>query len=141
MCGQGHRPVQPETRPDSRFDPNTFGTEYIPFRVERSRMSHPDLTDSERNDLPEFLRTDHPGSWSANLEDERYADDRALLVEHALVALERTTSGHHVNLVTHPEHGRPDEYLAEAIAELAPEADAEVVDQCGCGGYVYRVEV
>ncbi|MFC5135976.1 MULTISPECIES: CGCGG family rSAM-modified RiPP protein [Haloferacaceae] len=93
------------------------------------------------DDLPEFLEEEHSGSWSANLELDRYADDRELLVEHALLALERTSPDHHVNLVTHPEHGTPEPYLADPIRERFPEATATVVDQCGCGGYVYRVEV
>lgn len=57
------------------------------------------------DDLPAFLEGDHSGSWSANLERDRYADDRELVFEHALLAVERTEPGHHVNLVTHPEDG------------------------------------
>jgi len=90
-------------------------------------------------DRPDFLTEDHPASWSANLEAERYADDRETLVEHALAAIEKTADDAHVNLVTHAAHGDPDEYLREPIAERFPEASAELVDQCGCGGYVYRV--
>jgi putative CGCGG family rSAM target protein len=92
------------------------------------------------DDLPAFLTEEHAGSWSANLELDRYADDRESLVEHALLAVERTDPAHHVNLVTHPEHGDPEPYLGDRLRERFPEASAEVVDQCGCGGYVYRVE-
>ncbi len=89
--------------------------------------------------LPPFLTADHEGSWSANLESDRYAGDRALLVEHALLAVERTDPDVHVNLVTHAEHGDPRAYLAKPLRERFPGADADLVDQCGCGGYVYRV--
>ncbi|RAW47120.1 CGCGG family rSAM-modified RiPP protein [Halorubrum sp. 48-1-W] len=97
-------------------------------------------TDATDDDLPAFREGDHSGSWSANLELDRYADDRELVVEHALLAVERTEPGHHVNLVTHPEHGSPEPYLEDTLHERFPEATATVVDQCGCGGYVYRVE-
>lgn len=108
-------------------------------------MSHPDsLHEAEADaadsdDEPAFLTTDHAASWSANLEHERYADDRELLVEHALRAIDVTDPAYHVNLVTHPDHGTPEEYLEPAIEDRYPEATAEVVDQCGCGGFVYRV--
>lgn len=92
-------------------------------------------------DRPSFLDEDHDASWSANLEAERYADDREELVEHAFAALDTTEPGYHVNLVTHPDHGTPDEYLEAKIHERYPDADTEVVDQCGCGGYVYRVSM
>jgi putative CGCGG family rSAM target protein len=90
-------------------------------------------------DLPAFLTEEHAGSWSANLERDRYADDRETLVDHALRAVARTDPAHHVNLVTHPEHGDPEPYLGDRLREEFPEATAAVVDQCGCGGYVYRV--
>lgn len=102
--------------------------------VEQTRRS------SAERSLPTFLSRNHAGSWSADLEQERYADDRELLVEHSLLAIEQTKQQHHVNLVTHPAHGNPDAYLAEPIVEQFPDAEMELVDQCGCGGYVYRVQ-
>jgi putative CGCGG family rSAM target protein len=109
-------------------------------------MSNSDVADGGEaaasetgEDRPTFLDTTHPASWSANLEGDRYADDRETLVEHALAAIEQTRAGYHVNLVTHPNHDSPDAYLEASIRENYPDAETTVVDQCGCGGYVYRV--
>jgi len=63
---------------------------------------------SETNEsAPSFLDEEHDASWSANLEQERYADDRETLIEHALAAINRTEPDYHVNLVTHLNHGTP----------------------------------
>ncbi|QLD89156.1 CGCGG family rSAM-modified RiPP protein [Natronomonas salina] len=80
----------------------------------------------------------HDNSWSANLELPQYADDEALLVEHATDAIRRTTAGHHVNLVTHKVHGHPDEYLVDALEEEFDAVTLRYVEQCGCGGHVLR---
>jgi len=81
----------------------------------------------------------HDDSWSANLEKPRHADDRELILEQAV---EHTTAGNHVNLVTHGEQGRPSEYLCEAVrAGVDTDLAIEYVDQCGCGGHVTRVHV
>jgi putative CGCGG family rSAM target protein len=84
----------------------------------------------------------HDTSWSANLERPRHGESRDLLVEHAVEAVEHTTPGTHVNLVTHGDHGHPESYLYD---ELAARIDRDVavtyVDQCGCGGHVTRVAV
>jgi putative CGCGG family rSAM target protein len=85
----------------------------------------------------------HENSWSANLEKPVHEDDRELVVEQAIEAVERTAAGYHVNLVTHAAHGHPADYL---YAELEAAFDAddlewEHVDQCGCGGHVTRVRV
>lgn len=82
--------------------------------------------------------TAHDASWSANLEDPEHADDRDLVVEEALDAVRATTSGTHVNLVTHGEQGHPEEYLYPILHEEF-DATVEYVDQCGCGGHVTRV--
>jgi putative CGCGG family rSAM target protein len=88
----------------------------------------------------------HDNSWSANLEKPEHADDRELILAHAIDAVEHTTSGNHVNLVTHGDQGHPSEYLFEGVEEGVEEGvDADVrieyVDQCGCGGHVTRVHV
>jgi putative CGCGG family rSAM target protein len=84
----------------------------------------------------------HDASWSANLEEPRYADSEALVVAHALQAVEHTAAGRHVNLVTHDAHGHPETYLFDALAaEYGDAVDWEFVDRCGCGGYVTRVHV
>jgi len=85
---------------------------------------------------------DHDASWSANLEREQYAEDEALVVEHAFDAIEHTASGRHVNLVTHGAHDHPETYLYPALdAELDDDASYEYVEQCGCGGHVTRVHL
>ena len=85
---------------------------------------------------------DHDNSWSANLEQPHHADDRDLVVEQAATAVERTTAGNHVNLVTHGDHGHPETYLYDALGErFGDDASWVYVEQCGCGGHVTRVHV
>ncbi|MFP9192641.1 CGCGG family rSAM-modified RiPP protein [Natronosalvus vescus] len=85
----------------------------------------------------------HDTSWSANLEHPHHAEDRSLLERQALEAIEHTSPGNHVNLVTHGEHGHPSTYLYETLQDTAEEIDLEweYVEQCGCGGHVTRVYV
>ncbi|SFS10428.1 putative rSAM target protein, CGCGG family [Halomicrobium zhouii] len=85
----------------------------------------------------------HDNSWSANLEKPQYEDDRSLLERHAVEAVERTTGGHHVNLVTHAAQGHPEDYLYDALESNYGDDDVEweYVEQCGCGGHVVRVHV
>ncbi|WP_123624053.1 CGCGG family rSAM-modified RiPP protein [Halorubrum sp. CSM-61] len=82
----------------------------------------------------------HDNSWSANLEKPKYADDPELAVRDALVAIDHTTPGNHVNLVTHGDLGHPEEFLYDPI-EREYGLDPEYVEQCGCGGHVTRVRV
>ncbi|WP_290813239.1 CGCGG family rSAM-modified RiPP protein [Halovivax sp.] len=92
-----------------------------------------------------MTRRVHENSWSANLEEPRHADDRELLVDEAIDAVEATAPGYHVNLVTHGAHGHPREYLWPALEEHATRAGESIewtyVDRCGCGGHVTRVHV
>lgn len=84
----------------------------------------------------------HDNSWSVNLEEPRHADDRELVVEEAVAAVEHTTAGNHVNVVTHQELGHPSTYLYPVIhANFGEAVSVEYVDQCGCGGHVSRVHV
>ena len=84
----------------------------------------------------------HDNSWSANLEQPQHAADPELVVEQAIEAIEHTTAGNHVNLVTHGENGHPEGYLFDALEEAFGDAvDYEYVEQCGCGGHVTRVRV
>lgn len=82
----------------------------------------------------------HDTSWSANLEGPEHAASRALVVEEAVEAVERTAEGVHVNLVTHGDHGHPETYLFDGLEAAFPEAEFEFVERCGCGGYVTRVQ-
>jgi putative CGCGG family rSAM target protein len=84
---------------------------------------------------------EHPGSWSANLEEDRHADDAERVVEEALDAVRATRTGYHVNLVTHGAHGHPEEYLYEPLESMDRAAEIEYVERCGCGGHVTRVHV
>ena len=81
----------------------------------------------------------HDNSWSANLEKAQHADDRDLVVAQAIEAVEHTTEGNHVSLVSHGDHGHPETYLYERLREAFPAAEVEYVSQCGCGGHVTRL--
>jgi putative CGCGG family rSAM target protein len=81
----------------------------------------------------------HDNSWSANLEEPDHAADRNLVLAHAREAVEHTTAGNHVNLVTHGDHGHPRGYLFDLLEDL--DVEYEYVQQCGCGGHVTRVHV
>lgn len=84
----------------------------------------------------------HHNSWSANLEKPQHAEDRELVIEQALSAIDHTGAGNHVNLVTHADHGHPETYLYEALDRgYGEEIEWEYVDQCGCGGHVVRVQI
>jgi len=85
----------------------------------------------------------HDTSWSANLEGPEHAADRDLVVDQAVEAVAHTAPGNHVNLVTHGEHGHPEAYLFDALADAFETDDVtwEYVQQCGCGGHVTRVRV
>ncbi|WP_455429677.1 CGCGG family putative rSAM-modified RiPP protein [Natronomonas pharaonis] len=53
--------------------------------------------------------------------------------------------GVHVTLVTHAAHGHPSTYLFDHLRTVFEDSDTAIdwafVDQCGCGGYVTRVDV
>jgi putative CGCGG family rSAM target protein len=96
----------------------------------------------ETDDVPPVTESVHDNSWSANLERPVHADDRALVVDQAVTAVEHTTPGNHVNLVTHAAHGHPETYLFDALErEFGAQVASEYVQQCGCGGHVTRVHV
>lgn len=82
-------------------------------------------------------RHDHP--WAADLESEKHANDRELLVGEALDAVRQTRTGQHVDLVTHETHGHPATYLYPVLESL--DRDIEITDagRCACGGYVSRI--
>ncbi len=81
-------------------------------------------------------------SWSANLERPVHREDRSILIEQAIEAIEHTAAGSHVNLVTHSDHGHPSRYLYARLDERFGETITYgYIQQCGCGGYVTKVRV
>jgi len=80
------------------------------------------------------------GNWSVNLETEDYMVNKSLIVEDSIKAILDTKPGLFVNLAIAENHGNPDEYLVPALErEFGERVAIKFVDQCGCGGYVYRV--
>ena len=110
--------------------PNTFGAPDFPAS---------DVAVTVMESTPADER--HDNSWSINLEGDRHAESRELVVSEALDAVSRTEPGNHVNLVTHGDHGHPETYLYAALDAELDDARWEFVDRCGCGGYVTRVFV
>ena len=95
-----------------------------------------------RDDVDPVTDRVHDNSWSANLEAPIHADDRTLVSEQAIEAIEHTAAGTHVNLVTHSDHGDPANYLYAVLDEqFGDDVTYEYVKQCGCGGYVTKVRV
>ncbi|AGB17559.1 putative rSAM target protein, CGCGG family [Halovivax ruber XH-70] len=102
--------------------------------------------DAAGEDREPITRRVHENSWSANLEEPRHAEDPDLVVAEAIDAVEATAAGYHVNLVTHADHGHPEDYLWPELstyddAAETPSLEWRYVDQCGCGGHVTRVQV
>ncbi len=99
------------------------------------------MTAVSHDDVEPVTDRVHDNSWSANLEKPHHADDREFLLAHAVDAVEHTTPGNHVNLVTHADHGHPETYLYDHLDEEFDDVDYDYVQQCGCGGHVTRVHV
>lgn len=79
-------------------------------------------------------------SWSASLEHGEYSEDRDLVIRHSIEAVEETEKGAYVNLVTPANFGNPEAYLKDVLVERYGDAiTMKYIDQCGCGGHVYRV--
>jgi putative CGCGG family rSAM target protein len=79
-------------------------------------------------------------NWSVSLEHEEYENDLELVVKDAIDAVEQTSRGFYVNVVTPETLGDPDDYLTEALnLFFGDKIEAKFIDQCGCGGYVLRV--
>ncbi len=79
-------------------------------------------------------------NWSANLETQEYIDDRDLIITDAIGAIAETAPGFYVNLAVAEQHGNPDLYLIPILQEkFGSSINITFVDQCGCGGYVYKV--
>lgn len=80
------------------------------------------------------------GNRSVNLETEQYVADRDLIFTDSVEAILETKPGYFVNLAVAEQHGNPDDYLVPALEQrFGSQIEIRFVDQCGCGGYVYRV--
>lgn len=81
-------------------------------------------------------------NWSVNLETEEYASDRKLILKDAIQAIRDTTPGSYVNLAVTEAFGDPADYLVpELVRVFQDKVDIRFIDQCGCGGYVFKVRV
>jgi len=79
-------------------------------------------------------------NWSIDLEHGDYEENIELVIEDGLKAIEDTSRGYYVNLVTPENFGNPLDYLASAIdITFNTSVTYKFIDQCGCGGYVLRV--
>ncbi len=79
-------------------------------------------------------------NWSINLETEEYVANRDLIIQDAVEAILETEIGCFVNIAAAENHGNPDDYLVPALQlRFGNAIQIQFVDQCGCGGYVYRV--
>lgn len=86
-------------------------------------------------------RREHDEPWAANLESDAHADNRQLLIEEAIDAIEQTRAGQFVDLVTHESHGHPSTYLYDSMRTLRTVEEIADEGRCSCGGYVTRVTV
>lgn len=79
-------------------------------------------------------------SWSASLEHGEYCEDLSLVINDSIKAVKETAKGAYVNLVTPANFGNPEDYLRDILIERFGESiTMKYIDQCGCGGYVYRI--
>ena len=79
-------------------------------------------------------------NWSVNLETEEYVANRDQIFVDAVSSILETEPGCYVNLAVAENHGSPEAYLIPALRKrFDSEIKIHFVDQCGCGGYVYRV--
>lgn len=79
-------------------------------------------------------------NWSVGFEHDEYEQDRGLVIQDSVDAVKRTVSGYWVNLVTPAVWGDPELYVSPVLRQLFGEhLRIQLIDQCGCGGYVLRV--
>ncbi|MFD2443029.1 CGCGG family rSAM-modified RiPP protein [Bacillus sp. CGMCC 1.16607] len=78
--------------------------------------------------------------WTKDLEHDEYENDIDIILKDAIKAVEDTSPGKFVNLVTSKNFGSPVVYLQPLIEEVFKDTvSLKFIDQCGCGGYVLRV--
>jgi len=84
------------------------------------------------------------GDWSLSLEDPYFESHIEEIFTESLAAVQRTKSGHYVNLVTPGACGDPRVWMFSQLLSQLQKAGLSVQDirymnQCGCGGHVTRV--
>lgn len=79
----------------------------------------------------------HDRPWTADLQSPKYANNRRLTVEDAVVAVKQTNA-RYVNLITPEQHGHPARYLYSAF-EVLDDVELHERGRCVGGGYVTRV--
>ncbi|NHN49164.1 hypothetical protein G9464_16415 [Halostella sp. JP-L12] len=80
----------------------------------------------------------HDRAWTADLETDEHAADRRLVVAEGIEAVELTSPGRFVDIVTPERHGHPSSYLYPALRSLDADLRLSDEDRCSCGGYVTR---
>lgn len=78
-------------------------------------------------------------NWSISLEHDEYENNLELVVNDGMEAVEQTSIGYYVNLVTPEKFGHPDYLIAALEMYFKDKITMRYIDQCGCGGYVLRV--
>ena len=79
-------------------------------------------------------------NWSISLEHDEYENDIDLIIKDAINAVEETSPGCYVNIVTPACFGEPTAYLTPSLsAYFGKRIEMKFIDQCGCGGFVLRV--
>lgn len=86
----------------------------------------------------------HVSDWSLNLEDEDYAKHPDRMLQEIVEAAASTMPGCYVNVVVHEQAGDPRDGLMDRVEAALnqvgiPDAAIRYIDQCGCGGYVFRI--
>lgn len=83
----------------------------------------------------------HVRPWVADLESPAHAEDRRLVVDEAIDAVEQTAAGTRVDVVTHERHGHPAEYLYPRLDTRFDGLELSDDGRCHCGGYVTGIVV
>lgn len=82
--------------------------------------------------------------WSLNLEDPYYEEHPEEILPESMKAIEQTSTGCYVNIVTPGLYGDPrEQFIAQLQKQIASQQiavkEVRFIDECGCGGFVTRV--
>lgn len=83
-------------------------------------------------------------NWSLNLEDPYYEQHEDEILTESIKAIEQTSAGCYVNIVTPGTFGDPQQTFIDELKHQVEKRGIDVqnivyVDECGCGGFVTRV--